>query len=116
LPKDTLEHVYSIAIHDIVSDKFLAWFENFTMMSQSGNYNTAYVNSYHNNYIDAQDNIKWLSEIAEFRKTYQLTDFLRSHSLIQAFIIMEVKHLLPSDYNWQDSTIDDIVATAKNFR
>lgn len=116
LPKETLEHVYSISVRDIVSDKFLAWFENFTAMSQSSNYNTSYVNSYHSNYVDAQDNFKWFAEIVEFRKTYQLTDFLRSHSLIQAFIIMEVKHLLPPEYNWQSKTIDEIIDYAMTIR
>jgi hypothetical protein len=113
LPKDTLDHVYSIAVHDVVSDKFLPWFENFVIKSQSGNYDTAYVNSYHHNYINAQDNTKWFDEIVKFRNTFELTDFLRSHSLLQAFVIMEIKHLLPADYDWQANTIDDIVSTAK---
>jgi hypothetical protein len=112
LPRDTLDHVYSIAVHDIVSNKFLPWFENFTSKSQSGNYNTDYINSYHHNYIDAQENTAWFEEIAEFRKTLQLTDFLRSHSLIQAFVIMEIKDQLPVDYDWQSNTIDGIVETA----
>jgi hypothetical protein len=112
LPRETLDHVYSIAVHDIVSDNFLPWFKNFTELSQSGNYNIDYVNGYHNNYITAQENTRWFNEIVEFRKTLQLTDFLRSHSLLQAFVIMEIKHLLPADYNWQANTIDDIVLAA----
>lgn len=115
LPTTGLPVIHSLSIADAMSLNFLPWFDNFLNQINAGEFNTDYVRSYHQNYVDAQ-NLKWFDEIAEFRKTFQLTDYLCSHSLLQAFVIMEVKKYLPPEYNWRNQTIDNIVNEAIRHR
>jgi hypothetical protein len=116
LPKDRIDHLYQISLTDIVSDRFPTWFDNFVNSIGAGTFDTSYTKSFHQTYIDAQQNLQWFSEIEQFRKTYKLTDFLRSHSLLQAFVIMEIKHHLPAVYNWKDHPIDHIVYVANLYK
>ena len=115
LPKLSIPNLYHISLTDIVGDQFLVWFKNFVTSINAGNFDTAYVEDYHSTYVNAQQNLQWFNEIKQFRKTLVLTDYLTSHSLLQAFVIMEIKKYLPDDYKWESESIKDIVATAKRY-
>jgi hypothetical protein len=113
LPKLHIPNLYHICLTDIVNDKFLIWFNNFVNSIDAGNFDTSYVTKFHSTYVNAQPHLQWFEEIEKFRKTFQLTEYLESHSLLHAFVIMEVKPYLPDGYNWEKESIKDIVATAK---
>lgn len=115
LPKLNIPNLYHISLTDIVSDQFLVWFKNFVTSIDVGNFDTKFVEDYHSTYVDAQQNLQWFTEINQFRKTRVLTEYLTSHSLLQAFVIMEIKKYLPTDYVWESESIKDIVATAKQY-
>ncbi len=89
-PSNQLPLIYQIGLTDIVSNNFTSWLDNFLSTSACCDYNTEYVKQYHTNYINAQPNLKWFDEINEFRKTRIITDYLKSHSLLQAFTLMEM--------------------------
>jgi len=112
LPKLEVDHLYNISLTDIVSNKFPDWFNDFTGKINAGTFDTKFVKEYHSTYINAQQNLQWFNEIKLFRKTLVLTDFLRSHSLLQAFVIMELKNDLPDTYDWKTASIDEIVQVA----
>jgi hypothetical protein len=116
LPSTEVKHLYQVSLTDIVSDRFPAWFDNFVANINAGVFNTEFIKSYHQTYVDAQQNLQWFKEIEQFRKTLVLTDFLRSHSLLQAFVILEVQQYLPGTYNWKSASIDDIVRVAMLYK
>lgn len=115
-PKMEIDHLYYISLTDIVSNRFPAWFDEFVSKINAGTFDTKFVKDHHQTYIDAQVNLQWFTEIEQFRKTYKLTDFLRSHALLQAFVIMEIKHLLPAVYKWKEMPIDHIVYVANLYK
>jgi hypothetical protein len=115
-PPTKLPIVHTLTVSQAMSPNFIPWFDNFVSSIDAGDFNTEFVTNYHQSYVDAQDTLKWFDGINEFRKTYQLTEYLRSHSLLQAFVIMEVKNLLPKDYNWKLKSIDEIVTEATRHR
>lgn len=116
LPVNASPKIYSLTVKEAMSPEFIPWFNNFVNEIDAGEFNTEFVTKYHPTYVDAQDNVQWFTEIDKFRQTFELTDFLRSHSLIQAFVIMEVLPLLPTNYNWKDKSIDQIVNDAIRHR
>lgn len=111
-PTYDIPNLFTIPLTDISSDQFPSWFDRFLNKIDAGKFNTEYIKEFHQNYIDAQDNLQWFSEIKEFRKSFELTEYLKSHSLLQAFVILEVFHLLPKDYDWKSKSIDEIVTYA----
>ena len=110
-PTSDMPNLFIMSLAEISSPQFPTWFDQFINKINAGSFNTDYIKEFHQNYIDAQDNLQWFTEIQEFRKNFQLTDYLKSHSLIQAFVIMEVLHLL-KDYDWKSKSIDEIVIYA----
>lgn len=115
LPTLEIPNLFHISLTDIVGPQFITWFKNFVDTTGAGAFDPTYVEQYHQTYINAQQNVQWFSEIANFRKTFQLTEYLTSHSLLQAFVIMEVAPYLPADYNWEEESVQSIVATAKQY-
>jgi hypothetical protein len=111
-PTSNIPNLFTISLTDISSPQFPNWFDQFLNKINAGKFNTDYIKGFHQNYIDAQDNLQWFNEIEEFRKNFILTEYLKSHSLIQAFIIMELRLLLPNSYDWKSKSIDEIVTYA----
>lgn len=85
------DKIYQISCRDIASDNFLTFLSNF--LTNSGavtNFDTGYVEQYHRNYVDAQENLQWFDSILLWRQTGKIDDYLNSHSAIQGFVIREM--------------------------
>jgi len=78
-----------------------------------GYFNFDYVKSFHNNYIEAQQHLKFINEINEFKKTKVLTEYLDSHPLLQAIVIKEIFDQLPAD--WETKTLQEIVKEVQSY-
>jgi hypothetical protein len=110
-PKLELPKIYSICLTDIVNPSFVTWLKEFFSSSESGDYNIEHVENYHQTYIDAQPNLKLFSELINFRKTFTLTDYLRSHSLLQSYAMMELGSKINNKIPWKTMDIDSIVSS-----
>ena len=100
--------IFDLSCLDIASDYFPQWLENFMNNSKvSDVYNCDYVTNYHNNYIDAQPNLKWFDAIRKWEDTGELSPYLTSHCGIEAHVILRIfknsnRHLLDATQqsNW----------------
>lgn len=102
------KHYYSIDLMRVYSPDFIDLLKSIVEETDAGTFDFTHVREYHPKYVSAQPHLKFLDEIKEFNRTKQLTDYLCSHPLIQAYVVME---LLPelSDNNWLDQTLQEIV-------
>jgi hypothetical protein len=83
--------LFEISCHDICSDKFLPWFENFMKCSQvSTGYTLGPVESNHGIYKQAQKNLQWFDSFAHWSRTGELDNYLLSHSIIESQLILEI--------------------------
>jgi hypothetical protein len=108
-PKAIPDHFYNIELSDIYQDTFPDKLQEIMISCNSGEFNFDYVKSFHQNYISAQPNLKLLTELDNFRKTKQITNYLISHPFIEALIIKELLHELPKDYEWEAKSLQEIV-------
>jgi len=112
LPVDSVPKIHTLTLKEAMSLDFIPWFENFCNEINAGEFDSNFVSDFHPQYVQAQDTLQWFDEIENFRKTFQLTPFLKSHSLIQAFVILEVLSKLPVGYDWQNKELEEIVNDA----
>lgn len=112
VPPNNVPNLFQILATDITAPNFANWLDEFFAAANAGTFDTNFVRNYHSTYVSAQQNLQWFDDIKQFRINFKLTDFLRSHSLAQAFVIMEVKEFLPTEYEWQTKSIDEIVKCA----
>ena len=97
--------LFEISCRDICSDVF-PWFDNFMKCSQvSTAYDQVTVNAYHSTYIQAQRNLQWFDSFDAWKQTGQLDDYLQSHSIIEAQLILEI--FKQSGLVWLDSQQQD---------
>jgi hypothetical protein len=83
--------IFDISCHDVASDYFPQWLENFMNDSDvSDAYDCQYVTNYHDNYIKAQPNLKWFDSIKEWEDTGKLNSYLTSHCGIEAHVILRI--------------------------
>lgn len=106
-----LRNWYSLKLKDLYSDQFIPWLENFCNKSQYSNFDIEHVKQYHQTYLDAQPNLQLFEQLDTFRKTRKPTEWLLSHSLTQAYMLMEVKDQLPD--NWKELSTVDIFNSIK---
>ena len=86
--------LFEISCKDIAGPEFVSWFDDFMQNSNvSDNYNTDYVNGFHHNYTNAQENLKWFDSIAHWEATGELSEYLTSHSGIEAQMISYIFEL-----------------------
>jgi len=87
-----LDHrLFEISCQDICSDKFLSWFDHFMKYSQvSTDYDQATVKNNHDIYVQAQKNLQWFESFEQWKLTGKLDDYLLSHSIIEAQLIIEI--------------------------
>ena len=92
--------IFDISCHDVASDYFPQWLENFMSNSRvSDAYDCDYVTNYQDNYVKSQQNLKWFDSIREWEDTGKLNSYLSSHCGIEAHVIMRIfknsnRHLL----------------------
>ena len=83
--------IFDISCHDIASDYFPQWLENFMINSVvSDAYDCQYATNYHDNYIKAQPNLKWFDSIKEWEDSGKLNSYLTSHCGIEAHVILRI--------------------------
>ena len=103
---DLSNRLFEISCQDICSDVFRTWFDNFMKCSQvSTAYDQDTVNAYHSTYIQAQKNLQWFDSFNAWKQTGQLDDYLQSHSIIEAQLILEI--FKQSGLVWLDSQQQD---------
>jgi hypothetical protein len=102
------KHYYAIDLMKVYSPDFIDLLKSIVEDCDAGVFDFTHVREYHPKYVNAQPHLKFLDEIKEFSRTKQLTDYLCSHPLIQAYVVMD---LLPelSNNNWLDQTLQEIV-------
>jgi hypothetical protein len=102
---------FEINCRDIPSEQFPGILK--TILKGSGasdNFDTAYVEKFHHNYINAQKTLEWFPSIANWRATGKLSEFLTSHAYIEGLVINEMLADTPafvSYINW-DSSLEEI--------
>lgn len=107
-PYHTPRHYYAIDLKKIYQLDFINLLETIMEETNAGTFDFSYVKNYHPTYVNAQPHLQFLDEIKEFSKTKVLTEYLCSHPLIQAYVIMDLLPNLP-DRNWLDQTLQEIV-------
>lgn len=110
------QRYYSINCSDIPSDRFLEFVDN--LLSDTGisdDYDTKHFKSIHQDYVQAQPNLKWFDSIKKWRCTGELDDYLCSHSVIEAEVI---RHMLGTNdltgINWKNCTLPEINSYFQN--
>lgn len=109
IPKHKPDNYFSIDLLSIYGDNFTEILSNIINQLDIGTFDFTYASGFHQNYVDAQIHLQYITEIEKFRETKVLTEYLQSHSLIQALVIREIKHLIPDNFNWQSKTLQEIV-------
>ena len=85
---DLNNRIFSLSCLDVCSAKFTDWLNQFMSASQvSSRYDCSHVESFHQNYIDAQPNLQWFKSIQRWELLGEIDDYIMSHSIIQAQVI-----------------------------
>lgn len=103
------DNILDISLSEIYNSNFLKQ-SSFTSWVEShdvGRFNWEYAKSYHQAYLDAQDNLQWYSHIEAMRNHKVVSKWLIQHSLGQAFVLDEVKNQLKE--NWQQKPTEQIL-------
>ena len=83
--------IFDISCADVASNYFPQWLENFMNDSAvSDAYDCQHASNYHDNYINAQPNLKWFDSIKEWEDTGKLNSYLTSHCGIEAHVILRI--------------------------
>jgi hypothetical protein len=83
--------LFELSCQDVCSDAFLPWFAEFMSGAKvSSGYSLDTVKENHAEYIDAQKNLQWFESIEHWRATGKLDAYLTSHSVIEAYVILEI--------------------------
>lgn len=91
------------------NSKFFQWVES----QNAGIFDWSYAESYHQTYLDAQDNLKWFTKIEDMRNNKQVSKWLLQNTLSQAFLLEEVATRLTP--GWKESSTEDIL-TALGYK
>ena len=72
-------------------------------------WDTSYVEEYHQNYINAQPNLQWFESFDNWCKTGELDEYLTSHIIIEAQLIKYMLEHAPEKIEgWEDLSIQEI--------
>jgi len=83
------DNIHQLSCADVASKEFPNTLEKI-LTSCSDRFTTAHVREFHQNYIDAQQNLEWFPSIQHWRLTGELTEFLTSNCYVEAFVIREI--------------------------
>jgi hypothetical protein len=104
--------LFEISCADIASKYFPEWLEKFMHDSSvSDAYDCSHVTNYHDNYVNAQENLKWFDSIKSWEATGELNSYLTSHCGIEAHVILRMfensnNHGLGVD--WENMSVEEI--------
>ena len=113
-PYKVPKHYYSIDIQDIYTDSLFSKLEEITTNSNCGSFNFEYAKNFHSEYVGYQNNLQYLTEMKEFRKTKTLTPYLVSHVYMKAMLIREMMPKL-NNYDWESKSLEEIVSYYHNL-
>ena len=83
--------IFEISCADIASPTLPDFVEEVLKTSNAlSNFDCSHLREFHQQYIDAQDNLQWFKSIKEWQKNYALDEYLQSHSAIQAQLLKEM--------------------------
>lgn len=105
------DNILDVTLGDIYSRDF---FDNTQLFSwldsqHAGKFDWEYAKSYHQTYLDAQDNLRWFTDIANMRQHQLVSTWLLKHTLGQAFVLEEVKDQLDQIQDWHQKTTQQIL-------
>jgi len=106
-PSNPVDYYHHLDLSEIYKETFIDKLSSIVKDKNAGDFDFEYAKSFHNNYIEAQQHLRFIDEINEFKKTKVLTAYLDSHPLIQAIVIKEIFDQLPTD--WETKTLQEIV-------
>lgn len=109
------KHYYNIDLMQIYSDDFISCIKRIMNETDSGDFNFDYATEFHPKYIAAQQHIKYIAQIAQFRKDKILTEYLCSHPFIESLVIREIINQLPDGYFWHHHSLQEIVDEHINY-
>lgn len=105
-------HFYNLDLSKIYSLDFPATLKS--IIDEYGTFDFNYVEEFHHNYIDCQPHLQFIDDFENFCKTNTLTDYLLSHPLTQAMVILSIIDKIPSGYNWEQETLQEIVKVVQS--
>ena len=109
---DIENRIFEINLKDLFSDKFVIWFDNFIKSSQiSTDYNTDIVKTVAIDYLKVQKNLEWFDAIEHWHNTKQVSEYLTSHSIIEAEAIRYIFSLneeIENNSDWDVMSLEKI--------
>ena len=103
--------IFELSCRDVVRDSFPDFLTTFLEKSNvSSSYDTTYVKSFHQEFVESQANLQWFESVKNWREHKVIDDFIRSHSGIQGILLHEMLRDYPrlQKMNWKEMTIDEI--------
>jgi len=113
--QQTPKHYFNIDLLQIYDTSIINRIRQIMNETDSGDFNFDYAEQFHPTYVAAQQHIKYVAEISQFRKDKILTAYLCSHPFIEALVIREIMNQLPNDYHWANYTLREIVDTHNKY-
>lgn len=107
---DLSNRLYELDCKSIVNNNFISWFEQFMLSSKvSTNWNIDPITQIHDSYILAQENLQWFKSVANWESTGQLDNYLRSHSIIEAQVLIRIlKKSSIVNLDWEKLSLTEI--------
>jgi hypothetical protein len=105
------DNILDISLSEIYSSDFLntTKFTQWVESQNAGTFDWEYAKSYHQVYLDAQDNLQWFTHITAMREQKLVSRWLLKHTLGQAFVLEEVKDQLGHDNSWQEKPTEQVL-------
>lgn len=103
------KNYHTIDLKEVYKSDFPSKLESIVSGKDIGEYNFEYVKSFHQTYVDNQSHVRYLDEIKTFRETGILTEYLNSHPLLRALVIINLLPKLPESYDWESKDLQEIV-------
>lgn len=102
-------NIFDLKLEDIYREDFVDSHDFFAWIKSmdGGEFDWNYAKDYHKKYLEAQDNLRFNSEIRNLRANKIISPWLLKNSLSQAFVLEEIKTHLDHVPDWPHrSTID----------
>jgi hypothetical protein len=91
IPTEIPDTVYDLSVKSTVDEDFIDQVERMLISANCGDFNFEHVRKFHPTFVKNQENTQWFNDIAVFRQTGVVSDFLNSHLLSQVFVQLEKK-------------------------
>lgn len=105
------DNIFDLSLGELYSPdffkttKFITWAES----QHAGKFDWDYARSYHQTYLDAQDNLRWFTDVAIMREQKSVSTWLLKHTLGQAFVLEEVTDQLAQVDSWREKPTEQVL-------